>query len=148
MSKNSPKLPKRQNEKSSNSLFCSDLIPRSSPSAIRRKNIKFNETYNYYFVFFLAVTAGHSSNVIKTCRGASQQSRRWSGECPKALYREDIGYIDIVWGENDPKTNRGFGLKHIVEKHGANINELGLSGENRPMPFPPTPPPPHTASSP
>lgn len=111
-------------------MFCSNLIPRSSPSAIRRKNIKFNETYNYYFVFFLAVTKGRSSNVIKTCREASRQSRRWSGECPKALYREDIGYIDIVWGENDPKTNRGFGLKHIVEKHGANINELGFEVED------------------
>ena len=34
-----------------------------------------------------------------------------NGECPKALYRDDIGFIDIVWGENDPKTNKGYGLK-------------------------------------
>lgn len=38
------------------------------------------------------------------------------GECTNALYREDIGFIDIVWGEND-KNNKGFGLKHIIDKH-------------------------------
>lgn len=52
------------------------------------------------------------------------------GECTKALYRKDIGYIDIVWGENDPKTNKGFGLKHIVEKHGESIKALGFNIED------------------
>jgi hypothetical protein len=47
------------------------------------------------------------------------------GECVKALYRKDIGYIDIVWGEND-KNNKGYGLKHIIEKHGREIRELGF----------------------
>jgi hypothetical protein len=53
-----------------------------------------------------------------------------TGECPKALYRADIGYIDIVWGENNPKTNKGFGLKHIIEKHGKEIKQLGFNIEN------------------
>ena len=53
-----------------------------------------------------------------------------TGECPKALYRDDIGYIDIVWGKNDSKTNKGFGLKHIVEKHGNSIKELGFEVED------------------
>lgn len=52
------------------------------------------------------------------------------GECPGALYRKDIGYIDIVWGENDPKTNKGYGLKHIVEKHGDTIKQLGFNVED------------------
>lgn len=52
------------------------------------------------------------------------------GECVKALYRSDIGYIDIVWGENDAKTNKGYGLKHIVEKHGKEIKQLGFSVED------------------
>lgn len=52
------------------------------------------------------------------------------GECTKALYRKDIGYIDIVWGENDPKTNKGYGLKHIVEKHGESIKALGFNIED------------------
>lgn len=47
------------------------------------------------------------------------------GDCLQALYREDIGYIDIVWGEND-KNNKGFGLKHIIEKHGKEIEQLGF----------------------
>ena len=48
------------------------------------------------------------------------------GECTNALYRDDIGYIDIVWGENDPETNKGYGLKHIYEKHGSEIKRLGF----------------------
>jgi len=51
------------------------------------------------------------------------------GECISALYRSDIGYIDIVWGENNPKTNKGYGLKHIIEKHGEEIKRLGFSPE-------------------
>jgi len=52
------------------------------------------------------------------------------GEAVNALYRDDIGFIDIVWGENDPKTNKGFGLKHIIEKHGKEIEQLGFKVED------------------
>lgn len=51
------------------------------------------------------------------------------GECVAALYRKDIGDIDIVWGEND-KNNKGFGLKHIIEKHGKDIKRLGFEVED------------------
>lgn len=51
------------------------------------------------------------------------------GDCLEALYRKDIGYIDIVWGEND-KNNKGFGLKHIIEKHGKEIEQLGFKVED------------------
>ena len=51
------------------------------------------------------------------------------GECVAALYRDDIGYVDLVWGENDSK-NRGYGLKHIIEKHGEQIKELGFNVED------------------
>jgi hypothetical protein len=51
------------------------------------------------------------------------------GECINALYRNDIGFIDIVWGEND-KNNKGFGLKHIIEKHGKEIKQLGFEVED------------------
>ncbi|MBN2727824.1 MAG: hypothetical protein JXR53_01225 [Bacteroidales bacterium] len=56
--------------------------------------------------------------------------KKQEGEAVKALYREDIGFIDIVWGENDPKTNKGFGLKHIIEKHGADIKAFGFEIED------------------
>jgi hypothetical protein len=52
------------------------------------------------------------------------------GECIDALYRKEVGYIDIVWGKNDPKTNKGFGLKHIIEKHEKEINQLGFKIED------------------
>ena len=55
--------------------------------------------------------------------------KRREGECIKSLYRSDIGYIDIVWGEND-QNNKGFGLKHIIEKHGGDIEELGFKIED------------------
>lgn len=56
--------------------------------------------------------------------------KKQEGECINALYRDDIGYIDIIWGDNDPKTNKGKGLKHIIEKHGASINQLGFKVED------------------
>ena len=51
------------------------------------------------------------------------------GDCIAALYREDIGYIDIPFGQND-KNNKGFGLKHIVEKHGKEIAQFGMKIED------------------
>lgn len=51
------------------------------------------------------------------------------GDCLKALYRKDIGHIDIVWGENN-ENNKGFGLKHIVEKHGKEIEQIGFKIED------------------
>ncbi|MFN3909204.1 MAG: hypothetical protein ACK4JX_09260 [Flavobacterium sp.] len=51
------------------------------------------------------------------------------GNCKKALFRKDIGFIDIPWGENNDK-NKGFGLKHIVEKHGVEIQKLGFNVED------------------
>jgi len=51
------------------------------------------------------------------------------GEAIAALYRSDIGYIDITWGENDKK-NVGYGLKHIIEKHGSDILKTGFNIED------------------
>ena len=51
------------------------------------------------------------------------------GECTNALYRKEIGYIDIVWGEND-ENNKGYGLKHIAEKHGHEIKQMGFNIED------------------
>lgn len=52
------------------------------------------------------------------------------GECIAALFRPEIGDIDIVWGEHNQKTNKGFGLKHIIEKHGKEIKRLGFEVED------------------
>jgi hypothetical protein len=51
------------------------------------------------------------------------------GECISAMHRHGIGDIDVVWGENDSK-NKGFGLKHIIEKHGKEILQLGFKVED------------------
>ena len=54
-----------------------------------------------------------------------------NGECTKALYRDDIGFIDIVWGEViDPIKHKGFGLVHIIDKHEPEINRLGFKIED------------------
>lgn len=53
------------------------------------------------------------------------------GECPKALHRDDIGFIDIVWGKvTDSVKHKGFGLSHIIDKHEAEIKELGFKIED------------------
>ena len=44
-----------------------------------------------------------------------------------ALYRPDIGDIDIVWGT--PGQN-GYGLSHIISEHGAEIKQLGFEIED------------------
>jgi hypothetical protein len=48
------------------------------------------------------------------------------GEAISALYRSDIGYVDIVWGENNSKTEKGFGLIHIIKAHEKEIEQIGL----------------------
>lgn len=53
-----------------------------------------------------------------------------SGECPKAFYRDDIGFVDFVWGEPDTvvrgKKKSGFGLCHILTDHGDEIRQFGI----------------------
>ncbi len=51
------------------------------------------------------------------------------GDCVNALYIKELGYISIVWGEND-KNNKGYGLKHIIERHGIDIEALGFTVED------------------
>ena len=68
---------------------------------------------------------GKPKEAIKHLKNVKQ------GECPKALYRDDIGYIDIVWGEvTDPVKHKGYGLSHIIDKHEAEINQLGFQIED------------------
>lgn len=53
------------------------------------------------------------------------------GECIGALHRNDIGDIDLVWGEITDKTKHaGYGLVHIIDKHEAAINQLGFKIED------------------
>ena len=53
------------------------------------------------------------------------------GECKNALYREETGYVDIVWGEvTNHKTHEGYGLSHIIDKHGEKIKQLGFEIED------------------
>lgn len=54
-----------------------------------------------------------------------------NGECIAALHRNDIGDIDIVWGEiSDPVKHKGFGLAHIIDKLELEINRLGFNIED------------------
>ncbi|MDR0437184.1 MAG: hypothetical protein LBH22_02645 [Bacteroidales bacterium] len=54
--------------------------------------------------------------------------KKKNGECLKALHRQETGFVDIVWGKND-ENNRGYGLKHIIEKHEKEIQKLGFEVE-------------------
>lgn len=57
--------------------------------------------------------------------------KKKSGECSKALHRADIGDIDIIWGEvTDRVKHTGFGLAHIIDKHGKDIKALGFEVED------------------
>ena len=68
---------------------------------------------------------GKPKEAIKFLRQQKQ------GECPASLHRDDIGDIDIVWGEvTDPVKHKGFGLSHIIDKHETEINQLGFEVED------------------
>ncbi|PLW77897.1 LPD38 domain-containing protein [Cohaesibacter celericrescens] len=47
-----------------------------------------------------------------------------TGEAPKALDHPEFGDIDVVWGEYDPTTQKGYGLKKIAEKHPEVLDSL------------------------
>ena len=53
-----------------------------------------------------------------------------NGECINALFREDVGYVDIPWGNHSNETNNGYGLKHIIAKHGKEIRDAGFTVED------------------
>lgn len=47
------------------------------------------------------------------------------GQVKGAFYREDLGDIDLVWGEvTDAKKHIGYGLAHILDKHGGEFKDL------------------------
>jgi hypothetical protein len=57
--------------------------------------------------------------------------KKKTGECTKAFYHSQIGYIDIIWGEVlDAKKHKGYGLAHIIDKHGADIEAMGYTIED------------------
>lgn len=84
-------------------------------------------TKNIRCMDFGPVYDGYVNNPVAAIKKLRKERK---GECPKALFRSGFGYIDIVWGEADPNTHKGFGLAHIIEKHEKTINELGFSVEN------------------
>ena len=49
------------------------------------------------------------------------------GQVKGAFYREEIGDIDVVWGEvTDKEKHTGYGLSHIIDKHGMDsVNKIG-----------------------
>lgn len=46
------------------------------------------------------------------------------GEVPGALFHDDVGPIDVKWGEAPRGSEQGFGLAKIVDKHPEVLDEL------------------------
>ena len=45
-----------------------------------------------------------------------------NGQVKGALYHPSLGEIDLVWGKVlDPKEHTGYGLAHIIDKHGEEV---------------------------
>lgn len=54
-----------------------------------------------------------------------------NGQCTNAFYRQGLGFVDIIWGEvKDPIKHTGFGLSHIIDKHGKDIEARGFKVED------------------
>lgn len=58
--------------------------------------------------------------------GAIKHLRKMkNGECRNVIYRDDLGYVDFIWGEvTDPIKHKGYGLAHIIDKHENEIKRL------------------------
>ena len=58
--------------------------------------------------------------------------RNKGGQVKGAFHREEIGDIDVVWGEiTNAEKHEGYGLSHIIDKHGEGItSKLGDVIEN------------------
>lgn len=55
------------------------------------------------------------------------------GECVDAFYRDDIGYVSLVWGKAGTKEKAykdGYGLAHIVKVHAKELKQLGFEIED------------------
>lgn len=51
-----------------------------------------------------------------------------SGQVQGAFYRDELGEIDVVWGEiTDPEKHKGYGLAHILDKRKAEFMQQGFS---------------------
>ncbi|MDY3114155.1 MAG: PBECR2 nuclease fold domain-containing protein [Helicobacter sp.] len=48
----------------------------------------------------------------------SRKSESYKGQVAGAFYKEELGDIDVVWGDSS------FGLKHILEKHGGEFKDI------------------------
>ncbi len=99
--------------------------------AVKRTTKRTKATTNYtrrkvgLFGIIYRQFKGEPRKAIKHLKKVKQ------GECPKALYRDDIGYIDVVWGEvTDKIKHTGYGLAHIIDKHGKEIKQLGFEVED------------------
>ncbi|MCI5968236.1 MAG: hypothetical protein MRZ19_01835, partial [Helicobacter sp.] len=57
----------------------------------------------------------------------SGKKGEYKGQVAGAFYREELGDIDLVWGKSYKDENsewRGFGLAHILDKHGKEFKDL------------------------
>ncbi|MGP1414492.1 MAG: hypothetical protein ACTTJ6_00975 [Treponema sp.] len=54
------------------------------------------------------------------------------GQVRGAFHREEIGDIDVVWGEvTDKEKHTGYGLAHIIDKHGMDaVTKIGEAVKN------------------
>ena len=89
------------------------------------KTIKMDELQHGAFGPIFTQFKGKPKEAIRFLR------QQQTGECIASLHRDDIGDIDIVWGEvTDPVKHKGFGLSHIIDKHEAEIKQLGFEVED------------------
>ena len=84
------------------------------------KNIEPMETMNFGPVF--------SQFEGKTKEAMMHLCAVKTGICIHAFKRDDIGEVDIAWGQpNDPKTGKGgYGLSHILTDHGEEIKDFNF----------------------
>jgi hypothetical protein len=83
-------------------------------------------------------TIGIFGTEYRQFRGKSKEAIKHllkvkEGECVDAFYRDDIGYVSLVWGKAGTKEKAykdGYGLAHIVKVHAKELKQLGFEIED------------------
>lgn len=59
--------------------------------------------------------------------------KKKEGECKDAFYREDVGYVSVVWGfegTEEKAYKDGYGLSHIIKVHKNEFEQLNFKIED------------------
>lgn len=64
-------------------------------------------------------------------QNAEKAGEKYSGQVAGAFWRKELGDIDLIWGAvSNAQKHEGYGLAHIIDKHGKEFSDIAVDLEN------------------